>query len=94
MIDAKIIISDISIIFNLFYFINCKFKLKLYLEQTFHHPPVSHYYMIGPNKNFIFHGYSNFSSSAGLNSLKLLNKGKRYIQFKDGTKISTDFCYV
>jgi hypothetical protein len=43
----------------------------IYLEQSFHHPPVSHYLMHGPNKNYIFSGYSNFSSSAGLNSLKV-----------------------
>jgi hypothetical protein len=50
--------------------------------------------MIGPNNNFIFHGFSNFSSNAGLNSLKLQNKGKRCFQFRDGQTITTNFCYV
>lgn len=45
----------------------------IYLEQTCHHPPVSNYIMYGPNKNFTFSGFSNFSSSAGLNSLKVKN---------------------
>jgi uncharacterized protein YwgA len=50
--------------------------------------------MIGPNGNYKFHGYGNFSSSAGLNSLKILNKGKRTYEFKDGQVITSNFCYV
>jgi hypothetical protein len=50
--------------------------------------------MIGPNNNFKFYGYSNFSSSAGLNTLKILNKGKRTFKFKDGQTITSTFCYV
>lgn len=65
---------------------------KIYLEQTSHHPPVSHYIMYGPNNSFKFSGYSLFTSSAGLNSLKLNNKGKRCIELNDGTKIMTTFC--
>ena len=48
--------------------------------------------MYGPNNNYKYCGYSVFSSSAGFNSLKVINKGKRYIEFKDGTKIEFDFC--
>jgi len=66
---------------------------QIYIEQTFHHPPISHYLMIGPNSNYKFHGFSNFVTSAGLNSLKLTNKGKRHFEFNDGTKIVTSFCY-
>jgi len=66
---------------------------KMYLEQTAHHPPISHYYMTDANQNYKFYGHSNFTSSAGLNSLKLQNKGKRCMEFKDGTKIVTNFCY-
>jgi len=50
--------------------------------------------MLGPNNNFKFYGYSNFSSSAGLNSLKVMNKGKRVFEFNDGTTITSNFCYV
>lgn len=46
---------------------------KIYLEQTSHHPPISHFLMIGPNNFYKFHGFSNFKSSAGLNSLKVIN---------------------
>lgn len=45
---------------------------QIFLEQTSHHPPTSHYIMYGPNNNFKFSGFSSFSSSAGLNSLKVL----------------------
>src|SRR5690606_11428179 len=65
---------------------------KVFLEQTSHHPPVSHYVLYGPNDNYKFYGYSNFTSGAGMNSLKLTNKGKRYVEFKDGTKIFFNFC--
>ncbi len=50
--------------------------------------------MLGPNKNYKFHGFSSFASSAGFNSVKLLNKGKRVFEFNDGTVISSNFCYV
>ncbi len=65
---------------------------KLYLEQTSHHPPVSNYIMYGPNKNYKYHGFSNFASSAGINSLKVTNKGKRKVEFSDGTTIAYGFC--
>lgn len=64
------------------------------MEQTSHHPPVSNHYMIGPNGNYKFHGYCNFGSNAGLNSLKVTNKGKRNYIFKDGQTITSNFCYV
>jgi hypothetical protein len=49
--------------------------------------------MYGPNKNYKMHGYSQFSSSAGLNSLKLYNKGKRVFEFPDGTVITGSYCH-
>ena len=63
----------------------------VYLEQTSHHPPISHFIMYGPNNSYTYHGYSNFSSSAGLNSLKVVNRGKRLIEFSDGTNIACNF---
>ena len=49
--------------------------------------------MYGPNDSYKYYGYSLFGSSAGFNSLKVSNKGKRSVEFKDGTKIDFDFCY-
>lgn len=50
--------------------------------------------MIGPKNNYKFYGFCNFSSSAGLNSIKVMNKGKRYFEFNDGQLITSTFCYV
>ena len=64
---------------------------QFYVEQSSHHPPVSHYEVYGPNKSYYYCGYSQFSSSAGLNTLYVNNKGKRYMKFKDGVKFDFDF---
>jgi len=64
---------------------------KIYLEQTSHHPPVSNFYMIGPKKNYKYHGYVNYSAGAGFNSVKVHNKGKRIVEFADGGKIQFNF---
>ncbi len=48
--------------------------------------------MYGPNNTYKYHGFSNFSSSAGLNSLTVINKGRRFVEFPDGTIIKYDFC--
>lgn len=67
---------------------------KIYVEQTSHHPPVSHFEMYGPNKSFYIAGYSKFGSSAGLNSLTVTNKGKRFIRFPDGVQFNFGFFNV
>jgi hypothetical protein len=67
---------------------------KVYLEQTSHHPPISHYELYGPNNEWYYCGYSNYASSAGLNSCSVTNKGKRSLRFKDGTFIKYDFAKV
>lgn len=64
---------------------------KVYLEQTSHHPPVSHYEMYGPNNSYYFAGYSKFGSSAGLNSLTVSNKGRKMIRFPDGVQFNFSF---
>jgi hypothetical protein len=56
-----------------------------------HHPPVSYFYIAGPNKNFKYYGYYLIEAKAGLNSLTLINKGKRTVVFKDGQKITFDY---
>jgi hypothetical protein len=67
---------------------------KAYLEQTSHHPPVSSYEIYGPNNSYYFSGFSKFSSSAGLNSLGISNKGKKYIKFPDGVRFDFNFFNV
>jgi len=48
--------------------------------------------MYGPNNNYKYYGYSSFVSNAGLNSLKVINNGKRFVEFEDGTIITYNFC--
>lgn len=67
---------------------------KYFSEQTCHHPPVTSYELIGPNKSYYFSGYSQFSSSAWLNSFSVCNKGKRYVEFKDGVRFDFAFFQV
>lgn len=57
---------------------------EVFCEQTSHHPPVSYFLIYGPNKNYRYYGYYNYDAKAGLNSLTILNKGKRYVEFPDG----------
>lgn len=56
----------------------------VYCEQTSHHPPVSYFLIIGPNKSYRYYGYYCYDAKAGLNSLTILNKGKRWVEFPDG----------
>lgn len=43
------------------------------MEQTSHHPPISHFYMQGPKKLFKYYGFGNFATAGGLNSLNVKN---------------------
>ena len=41
----------------------------MYCEQTCNHPPISHFYVVGPENLYIISGYTQYDSSAGFNSL-------------------------
>ncbi|CAD8212846.1 unnamed protein product [Paramecium pentaurelia] len=62
---------------------------QLYCEQISHHPPLSYFLVYGPKKSYKFFGYSLYEAKAGLNSLTILNHGKRTIQFLDQKIICT-----
>ena len=63
----------------------------MYCEQTSHHPPVSYFLVYGPNKCYRYFGYYLVEAKAGLNSITILNKGKRKIEFLQGEKQSIEF---
>jgi len=65
---------------------------KIYLDQTSHHPPVSHFYMVGPKNNYKYHGFALFAAGAGINSVSVKNKGKRTVEFADGQSITWNYC--
>jgi hypothetical protein len=59
-----------------------------YCEQTGHHPPVSHFLVYGPQERYTCSGYYVFEAKAGLNSLKVVNSGKRRVTFSDGQTVT------
>lgn len=63
---------------------------ELYCEQTFHHPPISHFLIMGPSSLYRMYGYFNFSAKAGLNSVTINNTGYKTIEFPDGHTITHD----
>jgi len=60
---------------------------RFFLEQISHHPPISYMLYHGPNDAYKFYGPSQFSASAGLNSVTLNTKAWRKIHFKDNDQI-------
>lgn len=60
---------------------------QIYAEQVSHHPPISYFLIVGPNDSYKFSGLYDFDISPGLNSLTMKNKGKRRMEFRDGTVI-------
>jgi len=60
---------------------------RFYLEQISHHPPISYMLYHGPKDTYKFYGPSQFSASAGLNSITLSTKAWRRIHFKDTDQI-------
>lgn len=59
----------------------------IYMEQTSHHPPISHFYIEGPNGNYKLTGWSQHGIKVGVNSCNLHADGHKEITFKDGHKI-------
>lgn len=64
---------------------------QVYCEQISHHPPISYFLIIGPQDSYRYIGYYAFEANAGLNSMTLTNKGRRWFQFSDGTRIDVNF---
>ncbi len=49
---------------------------------------------MGPNNNYRYYGYYDFEAKAGLNSGKLVNRGKRYLELSTGEKYELGFTNV
>lgn len=56
----------------------------IYAEQSSHHPPVSDYEIIGPNKSWYCHSHSSFDVSTGVNQLEIKQNGTFALKIKDG----------
>ena len=57
---------------------------QIHCEQTFHHPPIQHFYMVGPMNAYKMYGYAKMRVSASMNSISVYNDGKKWIEFADG----------
>lgn len=61
----------------------------IYLEQTSHHPPISNFYLIGPEKQYEMYGFAICNAQmTGMNSIKGWRDGKNFLKFKDETTYS------
>jgi len=58
------------------------------MEQVSHHPPVSYMMQQGPNNSYRWYGYSSFTPKAHMNSIDLVVKGGKWVEFPDGTVIT------
>lgn len=59
----------------------------LYCEQTSHHPPRSHFHIVGPNNNYEASGWIEFSIFSWPNSAIVTIMGYKVIKFRDGQVI-------
>jgi hypothetical protein len=67
---------------------------EIFLEQTCHHPPVSHWQLLGLNGLYTFSGYGVWSASIRANSIKGQQHGEQYVAFADGSRITFNLPYV
>lgn len=65
---------------------------KVFMEQTSHHPPVSHWYVIGDG--FKFYGYGAYNASIRGNALKGVCQGPNTVHFDDDTIIEYTLPYL
>lgn len=56
----------------------------VFIEQSCHHPPISHFLIEGPHQNYQLTGWSSFSAKAGMNSANVNTEGNKVLKFKDG----------
>src|SRR5690606_24058201 len=65
---------------------------RVYLEQTSHHPPVSHFYLVG--EGFKFYGYGGYAAAIRGNALKGQHIGPLWVEYSDGTIIEFSLPYI
>ena len=58
---------------------------KIWLEQTSHHPPITSWFMKGPNNLYTFYGHGQIVAGlSGANTIRASKRGKHVIQFRNG----------
>ena len=64
---------------------------RAYMEQISHHPPVSAYQIIGPERSYHFYGHSQPRVAYKMNGITTSAVGERALEFLDGTHIKVTF---
>ena len=67
---------------------------QICLEQTFHHPPISHWQVFGVEDCYHFFGYGRWDAGLRGNGMKGSTIGPNIVAFKDGSKISFSLPYL
>jgi len=62
----------------------CADGADLYVEQTSHHPPVSHMLIEGPNGAYRYSGYNECSVAFSVTNIKVNLLGHKKVKFHDG----------
>ena len=63
--------------------------LKVYCEQVSHHPPISCWEVVDPNKRFVFTGTGHITATTRANSVRAQQKGDSNVHFyEDGSCVS------
>jgi len=60
---------------------------SIYCEQISHHPPISAFYMLGPQKSFKIHGTGELKVKINGSHISGERVGKNTIEFKNGQQI-------
>ena len=60
----------------------------IYMEQTSHHPPISHFLIEGPDNSYNMKGWSQYDIRSGLTGARVNVSGTKTLTFHDGQAIN------
>eukprot|EP00696_Hemimastix_kukwesjijk_P004896 gnl/Hemi2/16262_TR5406_c0_g1_i1.p1 gnl/Hemi2/16262_TR5406_c0_g1~~gnl/Hemi2/16262_TR5406_c0_g1_i1.p1 ORF type:complete len:410 (-),score=155.90 gnl/Hemi2/16262_TR5406_c0_g1_i1:252-1481(-) len=66
----------------------------VFLEQSSHHPPISHFQMLAGSNDYHLHGYAGYKAAVRGNSVKGQQTGPNILDFRDGTRIVWELPYL
>ncbi len=65
---------------------------QIFMEQTSHHPPITHVLYIGPNGSYVMYGKLKLEGKLSINSMSFFSESKLKVRFQDGQTLeSTGF---
>jgi hypothetical protein len=66
----------------------CADGADLFVEQTSHHPPISHMLVEGPNGMYRYSGYNECVVKFSVTSITVSQNGYKRVKFNDGQTIT------